>query len=622
MQLRNVAIIAHVDHGKTTLVDAMLRQAGTFRQNEAVAECVMDSNPLERERGITILAKNCAVNWRVPSGPLAGEVVRINIIDTPGHADFGGEVERVLRMADGCVLLVDSLEGPMPQTRFVLQKALQLGLKPIVVVNKCDRPDARPQEVVNEVFDLLVDLGADELALDFPVLWASGRDGWAALDIQDRSRGVEDLFMAIMDRVPAPIHDASGPLQFLVTNLDYSGYVGRIGIGRVIRGVLKPGMAVGICRDDGRVDRGRITRISQFTGLGRTEVSEVRAGDLCAIEGLPDVAIGDTVVDPECPQPLPRVSVDEPTLHMVFRINDGPLGGREGKFVTSRQISERLDRELRSNVALKVAPGDSADEFRVSGRGLLHLGVLLETMRREGFELTVGKPEVIEREVDGQLCEPWERLTLDVADSGMGAALELLGSRGGEIGKVDPRGGRMHIEADIPARGLIGLRTRLLNATGGEAVMHHAFAAWRPVSPNAVKPRANGVMIANEGGPATAYALETLSERAVMFVRPGDVCYEGMLVGENSRDNDLVVNSVRVKPFSNVRAASKDATVVLKQPRIMSLEAALEYIEEDELVEITPTAVRMRKKLLKEADRRRVERSERSRAEAMARDEG
>jgi len=620
MELRNVAIIAHVDHGKTTLVDAMLRQAGTFRANEAVAECVMDSNPLERERGITILAKNCAVTYQVRKGPKAGTAVRVNIIDTPGHADFGGEVERVLRMADGCVLLVDSLEGPMPQTRFVLQKALQIGLKPIVVVNKCDRPDARPDAVVNEVFDLLVDLGADELALDFPVLWASGRDGWASLDRNQRDRGVEDLFEAIIERVPAPTNDATGPLQFLVTNLDYSGYVGRIAIGRVIRGVMKPGMSVGLCRDGGKVDKGKITKLSQFSGLGRAEASEVLAGDLCCVEGIPDIAIGDTIVDPERPEALPRVSVDEPTLHMVFRINDGPLGGKEGKFVTSRQISERLDRELRSNVALRVQPGDSADEFQVSGRGLLHLGVLLETMRREGFELTVGKPEVIEREIDGVLCEPWERLTLDVENSGMGAALELLGSRGGEIGKVDPRGTRMHIEADMPARGLIGLRTRLLNATGGEAVMHHAFAAWRPVSPNAVKPRANGVMVANEGGPATAYALETLSERAVMFVRPGDVCYEGMLVGENSRDNDLVVNAVRVKPFSNVRAAAKDATVVLKQPRIMSLEAALEYIEDDELVEITPTAVRMRKRLLKETDRRRVERSERSKAEALARE--
>ncbi len=623
MELRNVAIIAHVDHGKTTLVDAMLQQSGTFRANEAVTECVLDSNPLERERGITILAKNCAVTYQVPDGPRAGLVVQVNIIDTPGHADFGGEVERVLRMADGCLLLVDALEGPMPQTRFVLQKALEIGLRPIVVVNKCDRPDSRAEAVLNEVFDLLVDLGADELALDFPVVWASGRDGWASRDINDRTNGVKELFLEIIERVPAPTNDAKGPMQFLVTNLDYNGYVGRIGIGRVMRGVLKPGMSVGLCRSNGKVDRGRITKVNKFFGLGRVEVDEVLAGDLCAVEGLVDVSIGDTVVDPEHPDALPRVHVDEPTLHMVFSINDGPLGGREGKFVTSRQIGERLDLELRSNVALKVAPGETADEFQVSGRGLLHLGVLLETMRREGFELTVGKPEVIEREHDGQTCEPWERLTLDVADSGMGAALELLGSRGGEITKVDPRNGRMHIEADIPARGLIGLRSRLLNATGGEAVMHHAFSAWKPVSSNVIKPRANGVMVANEGGPgpATSYALETLSERAVMFVKPGDVCYEGMLVGENSRENDLVVNAIRVKPFSNVRASSKDATVVLKQPRILSLEAALEYIEDDELVEITPTSVRMRKKVLKEAERRRQERTERSRAEAVTQEE-
>jgi len=618
MELRNIAIIAHVDHGKTTLVDAMLRQSGTFRVNEALTECVMDSNPLERERGITILAKNCAVIHKVQTGPKAGTLMRVNIIDTPGHADFGGEVERVLRMADGCVLLIDALEGPMPQTRFVLQKALQLGLKPLVVVNKCDRPDARPDEVVNEVFDLLVDLEANELALDFKVLWASGRDGWASFDRNKRDNGVEDLFEAIIEHVPAPNNDREGGMQFLVTNLEYSGYVGRIGVGRVMRGVLRPGMAVGLCREDGRMDRGRVVKVCQFSGLGKAEADEVWAGDLCTIEGLPDVAIGDTIVDPEFPDALPRVLVDEPTLHMMFRINDGPLGGREGKFVTSRQISERLDRELRSNVALKVAPGEGADEFQVSGRGLLHLGVLLETMRREGFELTVGKPEVIEREINGQTCEPWERLMLDVAATGMGPALELLGSRGGEISKVDPRGGRMHIEADIPARGLIGLRTRLLNATGGEAVMHHAFKAWRPVSANAVKPRANGVMVANEGGPATHFALEPLSARATMFVRPGDICYEGMLVGENSRDNDLVVNSVKTKPFSNMRVAAKDATVVLKQARLMSLEAALEYIEEDELVEITPTAVRMRKRKLKESDRRRDERSARSRAEAIS----
>ena len=620
MEFRNVAIIAHVDHGKTTLVDAMLRQAGAFRTNEALTECVMDSNPLERERGITILSKNCAVTYEIRFGPNKGTILRVNIIDTPGHADFGGEVERVLRMADGCALLIDALEGPMPQTRFVLQKAIQLGLKPIVVVNKCDRPDARTDAVVNEVFDLLIELGADEIALDFPVLWASGRDGWASRDKNDKDRGVDDLFDAILTHVPAPKMDVTGPLQFLVTNLDYSEYVGRIAIGRVMRGSIKPGMAVGLCRADGRVDRGRVSKVNQFQGLGRREAQEVFAGDLCAVEGIPDITIGDTVVHPDSPDALPRVSVDEPTLHMVFRINDGPLGGREGKFVTSRQLSERLDRELRSNVALRVSPGETSEEFHVSGRGLLHLGVLLETMRREGFELTVGKPQVIEKEVNGEMCEPWERLTLDVAESGMGAALELLGSRAGEITKVDPRNGRMHIEADIPARGLIGLRSRLLNATGGEAVMHHAFASWRGVNPGAIKPRMQGVLIANEAGPATSYAIEPLSDRAVMFVKPGDICYQGMLVGENTRENNLVVNATRMKPFSNVRAISKDATVVLKQPRIMSLEQALEYIEEDELVEITPTAIRMRKRLLNETERKRVERSERSRAETSARE--
>ena len=592
MEFRNVAIIAHVDHGKTTLVDAMLRQAGAFRTNEALTECVMDSNPLERERGITILSKNCAVTYEILFGPNKGTILRVNIIDTPGHADFGGEVERVLRMADGCALLIDALEGPMPQTRFVLQKAIQLGLKPIVVVNKCDRPDARTDAVVNEVFDLLIELGADEIALDFPVLWASGRDGWASRDKNQKDRGVDDLFDAILTHVPAPKMDASGPLQFLVTNLDYSEYVGRIAIGRVMRGTIKPGMAVGLCRADGRMDRGRVSKVNQFQGLGRREAQEVFAGDLCAVEGIPDITIGDTVVHPDSPDALPRVSVDEPTLHMVFRINDGPLGGREGKFVTSRQLSERLDRELRSNVALRVSPGETSEEFHVSGRGLLHLGVLLETMRREGFELTVGKPQVIEKLVNGEMCEPWERLTLDVAESGMGAALELLGSRAGEITKVDPRNGRMHIEADIPARGLIG----------------------------PIKPRVQGVLIANEAGPATSYAIEPLSDRAVMFVKPGDICYQGMLVGENTRENNLVVNATRMKPFSNVRAISKDATVVLKQPRIMSLEQALEYIEEDELVEITPTAIRMRKRLLNETERKRVERSERSRAETSARE--
>jgi len=617
MPLRNVAIIAHVDHGKTTLVDALLKQAGAFKASAPGQECVMDSNPLERERGITILAKNCAVNYVFgpEAGALAGQEFRINILDTPGHADFGGEVERVLRMADGCLLLVDALEGPMPQTRFVLGKALELGLRPIVVINKCDRADGRPSAVIDEVFDLLVDLGADDVALDFPVVYASGRSGWAHRDIDVRDNGVHDLFRVIAERVPAPQEDTAAPLQALVTNLDYSEYVGRIAIGRVYKGVLKAGQQVAVSKADGTVRKARVLKVNRFEGLGRREVPEIHAGDLCAIEGIADIEIGDTIMDPEHHAAMPRVKVDEPTLHMVFRINDGPMVGKEGKFVTTRQISERLDRELRGNVALRVSPGDSADEFRVSGRGLLHLGVLLENMRREGYELTVGKPEVIEREIDGVRCEPFERVSIDTDSSSMGPALELLGSRGGEIQKVDQRGARMHIEADIPARGLIGFRTRLLNATAGDAVMHHSFIGYRPAS-GGVKKRQNGVMVGNEAGTATTYALLQLCERGTMFVQPGDPVYEGMIVGENARDNDLVVNAVRMKPFSNVRD-NKEATVVLKAPRLLSLEAALEYIEEDELVEITPTAVRMRKRILREAERRRSERAARDREAAV-----
>ncbi len=612
--LRNVAIIAHVDHGKTTLVDSMLQASSAAR--EVSGECMMDSNPLERERGITILAKNCAVDYVIPEGPHQGEAIRVNIIDTPGHADFGGEVERVLRMADGCLLLVDAMEGPMPQTRFVLQKALEVGLKPIVVVNKCDRPEGRPDAVVNEVFDLLVELGADDLALDFPVLFASGRDGWAAFDRNDRERGVTDLFSAIHERVPAPTGDATKPLQFLVTNLDYNDYVGRIAIGRVHHGIVKQGMPIVATKSDGTLKRARIAGVKRFEGLGRQAVETIAAGDLCAIEGIPDIEIGDTICLFDQPLPLERVKVDEPTLHMVFRINDGPLGGREGKFVTSRQIWERLQKELERNVALKVSMGDTSDEFHVSGRGLLHLGVLIENMRREGFELTVGKPQVIEKEIDGVLSEPFERLVLDTAISGMGPSLELLGQRGAEIHKVDTRGERMHIEAEIPARGLIGLRTRILNATGGEAVMYHSFDCYKPVK-GVVAQRQNGVMISMESGTATEYALLGLGSRGYMFVRPTDTVYQGMIVGEHNRDNDLNVNVVKPKQLTNFREAAKEATVVLKAARIMSLEAALEYIEEDELVEITPTVVRVRKKILNEAERRRQERSDRSKAESV-----
>jgi GTP-binding protein len=613
--LRNIAIIAHVDHGKTTLVDAMLSQSGIVQLDGPDGVCVMDSNPLERERGITILAKNCAVTYTIREGKHRGEVFRVNILDTPGHADFGGEVERVLRMADGCLLLVDAMEGAMPQTRFVLSKALELGLKPIVVINKCDRPEARVQAVVNEVFDLLVDLGADDHALDFPIIYASGRDGWAARHIDTRDKGVDELFQEIVERVPCPVGDETAPLQMLVTNLTWSDYVGRVGIGRVYSGVLKGGMQVSICCADGSVRKSRVLKVNRFEGLARREAQEILAGDLCAVEGLGKLDLGDTICDVDHPRPMARVSVDEPTLHMVFRINDGPFGGKEGKFVTSRQIAERLERELETNVALRVSPGDSADEFRVSGRGLLHLGVLLENMRREGFELTVGKPEVIEREIDGVKCEPYEQLSLDVNASGLGASLELIGSRGGEIQKMEERAGRMHVEALIPARGLIGMRTRILNASGGEAVMHHTFASYKPAR-GAMPTRKNGVMMSLETGRITAYSLENLSDRGAFCVKPGEQVYAGQIVGEHNRDNDLVINITRPKALTNFRETSKEVTVVLRTAREYSLEAALEYIESDELVEITPGSIRMRKRILDEAARKRSERSGRDRMAA------
>ncbi|HRP63663.1 MAG TPA: translational GTPase TypA [Phycisphaerales bacterium] len=618
--LRNVAIIAHVDHGKTTLVDALLAQSGTpeLARGGLPDECILDSNPLERERGITIFSKNCAVNFIAPpsAGDHAGKTFRINIIDTPGHADFGGEVERVLRMADGALLLVDAFEGPMPQTRFVLGKALQLGLRIIVVVNKCDRPEARPDAVVNEVFDLLVELGADDSTLDFKTIYASGRDGWSSTDHTARSGTMTPLFETILHQVPPPTGDPDAPLQLLITTLDYSEYVGRIAIGRVFSGSIKSGQPVVVCKKDGTMARGRVQKLHRFEGLGRREWDEIQAGDLCAVEGLAGFDIGDTIASPENPRPMSRVAVDEPTLHMIFRINDSPFVGKEGKYVTSRQIGERLQRELQSNVALRVEPGDSAEEFRVSGRGLLHLGVLLENMRREGFELSVGRPEVIEKIIDGERHEPIENLTLDTSTDGMGAALELLGSRGAEIKKVDARGSRMHIEAEIPARGLIGLRSRMLTATGGEAVMHHTFLRYAPVR-TVNRKRINGVLIATDTGTATSYALLNLADRGIMFVRPGDPVYAGQIVGEHSRDNDLIVNVVKAKAFSNMREANKEATVTLKAPRLLTLESALEYLEADELVEMTPKSIRLRKRILSESDRKKIERAEKDRAKAI-----
>jgi GTP-binding protein len=603
-EIRNVAIIAHVDHGKTTLVDQLLRQCGQFRENELKGECILDSNPIERERGITILAKNCAIRYTDRSG----RDFHINIIDTPGHADFGGEVERVLMMADGALLLVDAVDGTMPQTRYVLGKALAAGLKPIVVINKMDRPEQRHEQVLSEVFDLLVDLGADDHALDFPVIYASGKEGWAAADPAHRPApgtvDIHPLFDAIIRHVPAPKFDAAAPLQVLITTLDYSDYVGRIGIGRVFAGTLRAGQPVLTIDRHGQRTPQRVAQLMRFDGLGREEVDHIEAGDICAVVGLEKVDIGDTLADPENPVALPAGHVDEPTLHMTFRINDGPFAGQEGQYVTSRHLRERLAKELQSNVALRVTDGETLEELEVSGRGLLHLGILLENMRREGYELAVGKPKVIYKEKDGERLEPLENLVVDVPRDCLGPVMQLVGDRRGELLKVDTRGNLAHLEFIIPARGLIGMRTRMLNATGGEAIMHHTVARYDKAR-GAIPRRATGVMVAIETGSVTAYALDQLADRGMMFVVPGDRVYEGQVVGEHCKDDDICVNVVRQKKLTNMRASTKDFTVVLKAARQMTLEAALEYIEDDELVEITPQSIRLRKRYLSESDRRR-----------------
>jgi GTP-binding protein len=610
--LRNLAIIAHVDHGKTTLVDSMLAYCGSMELNRDEADCILDSDPLEKERGITITSKNCAVTYRPLAGPNAGRTCRINIIDTPGHADFGGEVERVLKMADGVLLLVDAFEGPMPQTRFVLGKALELDHPIIVVINKCDRPNARPDEVLNEVFDLLVALGASDERLDFPVIYASGRDGWTSTDEGVHDGDMQPLLESVMEQIPPPVGYADVPLQMLIASADYSPYAGRIAIGRIFSGALSAGQAVTICHEhEHRVARAQ--KVYRFKDLGRAPAELVSVGDLCAVEGIGDFEIGDTIACPDQPSPIARIAVDEPTLHMLFRINDSPNAGLSGKFVTSRQISERLDRELRSNLALRVEPGESAEEFRVSGRGLLHLGILLENMRREGYELTVGRPQVIEKDIDGVRSEPIELLTIDVDQNHVGPAMELLGVRGGEVQTLEQRGERMHIEAEIPARGLIGLRSQMLTATGGEAVMYHCFQKYAPVRTTAYR-RQSGVMVATADGQATTYSMLNLSQRGVLFVEPQDVIYAGQIVGENARDNDLGVNIVKGKAFSNVRESTKEATVVLKASREITLESALEYVQDDELVEITPDAIRLRKRILDEGRRKQIERNRKSAA--------
>ena len=602
--IRNVAIIAHVDHGKTTLVDALLRQSGNFRESQVAQDCLLDSNPLERERGITILAKNVAINYAAPDGTN----VKINLIDTPGHADFGGEVERVLSMADGAFLLVDAAEGPMPQTRFVLKKAFEHELRPIVIINKIDRPDQRANAVLDEVFDLFVELGADDEALDFPVLYASGRQGVASWSMEEPGTDIRPVFEALLRHVPAPHGDPERSLQIQITSIAYNDYVGRIGIGRIYNGVIRSGQQVKVCRRDQSQVASRVQEVQVFDGLGRKKVDEAAAGDVVALVGLEAVDIGDSICDPVNPEPLTPTEIEPPTLTMVFSVNDSPFVGREGKYVTSRNLRERLEKELQSNVALKVEDTDSKDALKVSGRGLLHLGILIENMRREGYELSISKPHVIlRREADGRLLEPIEYLVVDVPEKNMGGVMELVGNRRGELVRMDNRAGQVHLEFKIPARGLIGLRTRLLTATQGQAVMHHNFHEYGEFR-GQVPERPNGVMISNTAGQVLAYALNPLQDRGVLFVEPGEPCYEGQIVGEHCRDNDIVVNPTKAKKLTNIRTTASDENIILKPARKMTLEQALEYIEEDELVEATPKSIRLRKAMLTENERKRASR--------------
>ncbi|MBA4684691.1 MAG: translational GTPase TypA [Planctomycetes bacterium] len=609
-QIRNVAIIAHVDHGKTTLVDRLLYQSGMFRNEEldrlagGQHGLIFDSNPLERERGITILAKNCAIEVQ------RGETTyRINVIDTPGHADFGGEVERVLSMADGVLLLVDSFDGPMPQTRFVLQKALENNLKPMVIVNKADRPDGRPSEVVDEVFDLLVSLEADDETLDFPIFYCSGRDGWCEEELGGERFDLQKIFDAIIEHVPPPPVTLDAPLQLRVSTLDHSEFIGRIAIGRIAAGKLSQHEEVQVLSPKAEPRKARIQELHLFEGLGRKKVKTAEAGNICAVVGIEDIEIGDTIACLKNPTALPAILVDEPTLHMTFRVNDGPFVGREGKFVTSRQLKDRLDKELERNVALKVEQGERPEEFMVSGRGLMHLGILLENMRREGFEMCVGMPRVIERQVEGKWHEPFEHLVMDCPVDAQGPVMMLVGERRAEMLDMSTRstGDMVHMEFKIPARGLIGLRTKLLTATAGRVIMHHSYLEHGPQA-GSIPRRNSGSLIAVESGQATPYSLDALFDRGVFFVEPGEQVYEGQIVGEHNRDNDLEVNVVRTKKLTNVRAAGKDDNSSVRPLKKLKLEEALELVVEGELVEITPESIRVRKHLLKEADRRREKR--------------
>lgn len=596
--IRNIVIIAHVDHGKTTLVDCLLRQSGQFRESQLQGERILDSGDIEKERGITILAKNIAL-------PYKG--VKINIIDTPGHADFGGEVERVLKMADGALLLVDAAEGPMPQTRFVLGKALEAGLKPIVVVNKVDRPDARTAEVVDEAMELILEMGGEEYLDNFHFIYASAKEGFATHEPNTFSGNMEPLLDLVLEQVAPPTIEP-GKFRMGVTTMDWSEFVGRIAVGKIVSGCIKKGQTVNVIAGDGKPQQCKISTLNSFDKLGRIEVERAEAGEVVAIMGIEDIEIGDTICDLEVTEPLPRISVDEPTLEMVFSINSSPLVGKEGKYVTSRQLRERLTKELDRNVALRVRPMESGDSFAVAGRGILHLAVLIETMRREGFELSVGKPKVVIKEIDGQQHEPFESLVVEVPTDKFGPVMEMVGNRRGELQEMTARGEFTLANFVIPSRGLIGMRTKMLNATQGTAIINHRFLEFR-VLEGEIAARPNGVMISMVPGKAVGFAIFGLQQRADMFVSPGDDVYEGMIVGENARSNDLPVNPTRAKQLTNIRAAGSDENILLKPARLFSLESALEYVEDDEWVEITPSNIRLRKMLLKESDRKRANRA-------------
>ncbi len=598
--LRNIAIIAHVDHGKTTMVDKLLHQAGTFAAHQTVAERVMDSNDIERERGITIFSKNCAIDY---------EGVHINIVDTPGHADFGGEVERVLSMVDGVLLLVDAVEGPMPQTRFVTRKALASGLRPIVVINKIDRPGARPDWVVNHTFDLFDKLNATEAQLDFPVVYASALNGYATLDPKQPSSDMRPLFDMILEHVPAPAGDPDQPLQLQISALDYSSFVGRLGIGKINRGRLKPGQEVMVMTGEQPPRKARVSQVSGFRGLDRIQLSEAAAGDIVLISGIEELSIGTTLADIDHPEALPMSAVDEPTLSMNFQVNTSPFAGREGKFVTSRQLRERLEKELLTNVALRLEETDETDSFLVSGRGELHLTILLENMRREGYELAVSRPRVVIREIDGVKCEPFEILSIDIDEANQGAVMEALGTRRGDLLDMVTDGrSRVRLDYRIPARGLIGFQSEFMTLTRGTGIMSHVFDEYAPMRPD-ITSRKNGVLVSAEHGEAVAYALWKLQERGRMFINPGEPVYEGMIIGIHSRENDLVVNPIKGKQLTNIRASGHDEAVVLTPPIQLTLESAIEFIADDELVEITPKNIRIRKRFLLEHERKRAARS-------------